>query len=93
MDLEEELKDVPVGGPLGIEDDLDRLGVTRMVVRVPAQARNEPPARIAVWVFSLIAALPRTLCCRSLTRLCRAGRVAICYQRCSCYQIPVKDIS
>ena len=32
MDLEEELEDVPVGGPLGIEDDLDRLGVTRMVV-------------------------------------------------------------
>jgi hypothetical protein len=32
VDLEEELEDVPVGGPLGIEDDLDRLGVTRMVI-------------------------------------------------------------
>ena len=32
VDLEEELQDVPVGGPLGIEGDLDRLGVTRMVV-------------------------------------------------------------
>jgi len=32
VDLEEELEDVAVGGPLGIEDDLDRLGVTRMVV-------------------------------------------------------------
>ena len=32
VDLEEELEDVPVGGPRGIEDDLDRLGVTRMVV-------------------------------------------------------------
>jgi hypothetical protein len=32
VDLEEELEDVPVGGPLGIEDDLDRLGVTWMVL-------------------------------------------------------------
>jgi hypothetical protein len=32
VDLEEELQDVPVGSPRGIEDDLDRLGVTRMVV-------------------------------------------------------------
>src|SRR5262249_52996014 len=32
VDLEEKLQDVPVGGPPGIEDDLDRLGVTRMVV-------------------------------------------------------------
>ena len=32
MDLEEELEDVPVGGLLGIKDDLDCLGVTRMVV-------------------------------------------------------------
>src|SRR5215475_4033136 len=31
VDLEEEFQDVPVGGPPGIEDDLDRLGVTRMV--------------------------------------------------------------
>ena len=31
MDLEEELEDVPIGDPLGVEDDLDRLGVTRMV--------------------------------------------------------------
>jgi len=31
VDLEEELQDVPVGGLPGIEDDLDRLGVTRMV--------------------------------------------------------------
>ena len=31
MDLEEELQDVPVGGPPGIDDDLDRLGMTRMV--------------------------------------------------------------
>ena len=31
VDLEEELQEVPVGGPLGVEDDLDRLGVTRMV--------------------------------------------------------------
>jgi hypothetical protein len=31
VDLEEELKDVPVGGPRGIEDDLDRLGVTGVV--------------------------------------------------------------
>src|SRR3954453_15440119 len=30
-DLEEELEDVPVGDPLGVEDDLDRLGVPRMV--------------------------------------------------------------
>ena len=33
MDLEEKLQDVPVGGPLRIEDDLDRLSVTRMVAR------------------------------------------------------------
>jgi hypothetical protein len=32
MDLEEKLEDVPVGGLLGIEDDLDRPGVPRMVV-------------------------------------------------------------
>src|SRR6202030_1827008 len=31
VDLEEELEDVPVGGPLGIEDDLDGLGVAGMV--------------------------------------------------------------
>src|ERR687897_2333287 len=31
VDLEEELQDVPVGDALGVEDDLDRLGVTRMV--------------------------------------------------------------
>src|SRR4051812_14847107 len=31
VDLEEELEDVPVGDALGVEDDLDRLGVTRMV--------------------------------------------------------------
>ena len=31
MDLEEELQDVPVGDPLGVEDDLDRLSVTRVV--------------------------------------------------------------
>src|SRR3954468_10591080 len=30
-DLEEELQDVPVGDALGVEDDLDRLGVPRMV--------------------------------------------------------------
>src|SRR5262249_57285272 len=30
VDLEEEFQDVPVGGPPGIEDDFDRLGVTRM---------------------------------------------------------------
>jgi hypothetical protein len=27
VDLEEELQDVPVGDPLGVEDDLDGLGV------------------------------------------------------------------
>jgi hypothetical protein len=32
VDLEEELQDVPVGGPPGIEDDLNRLCVTRVVV-------------------------------------------------------------
>jgi hypothetical protein len=31
VDLEEVLEDVPVGDALGVEDDLDRLGVTRMV--------------------------------------------------------------
>ena len=31
VDLEEELEDVAVGDALGVEDDLDRLGVTRMV--------------------------------------------------------------
>src|SRR4051812_32098610 len=31
VDLEEELEDVPVGDPLGVEDDLDRLGVPGMV--------------------------------------------------------------
>ena len=31
VDLEEELEDVSVGDALGVEDDLDRLGVTRMV--------------------------------------------------------------
>src|SRR5215217_5424913 len=31
VDLEEELEDVSVGDALGLEDDLDRLGVTRMV--------------------------------------------------------------
>ena len=31
MDLEEELEDVPVGDALGVEDDLDRLGVAGMV--------------------------------------------------------------
>src|SRR5919197_372982 len=31
VDLEEELEDVPVGAALGVEDDLDRLGVTGMV--------------------------------------------------------------
>jgi hypothetical protein len=53
VDLEEELEDVPVGGPPRIEDDLDRLGVTRMVVggRVVvlpagvADAREMTPAR------------------------------------------------
>ena len=74
---------VPVGGPLGIEDDLDRLGVTRMVaggrvVVLPAgvadaggddsvavaqqflRGPEQPPARIAVSVFSLIAVVNRT---------------------------------
>jgi hypothetical protein len=32
VDLEEELEDVPVGGPFGIEDNLDCLGVSRVVV-------------------------------------------------------------
>src|SRR4051794_14057488 len=31
VDLEEELEDVSIGDALGVEDDLDRLGVTRMV--------------------------------------------------------------
>jgi hypothetical protein len=31
VDLEEELEDVAVGDALGVEDDLDGLGVTRMV--------------------------------------------------------------
>src|SRR3954447_6365634 len=31
VDLEEEFEDVSVGDALGVEDDLDRLGVTRMV--------------------------------------------------------------
>src|SRR4051794_15205525 len=31
VDLEEELEDVPVGDALGVEDDLDRLGVTRVL--------------------------------------------------------------
>jgi hypothetical protein len=31
VDLEEELEDVPVGDALGVEDDLDRLGVARVV--------------------------------------------------------------
>src|SRR3954451_21993064 len=31
VDLEEELEDVPVGDPLRVEDDLDRLGVTGVV--------------------------------------------------------------
>ena len=31
VDLEEELQDVPVGDPVGAEDDLDRLGVAGMV--------------------------------------------------------------
>src|SRR6185436_15789735 len=31
VDLEEELENVPIGDALGVEDDLDRLGVTRMV--------------------------------------------------------------
>src|SRR4051794_39005898 len=31
VDLKEELEDVPVGDALGVKDDLDRLGVTRMV--------------------------------------------------------------
>src|SRR5687767_14417690 len=31
VDLEEELEDVPVGDALGVEDDLDRLGMTGMV--------------------------------------------------------------
>jgi len=83
--LAEKLEDDPVGGPFGIEDDLDRLGVTRMVVggRVilfpagvadavgddPSRWRSsscagqkQPPARIAISVFSLIAVLPATLC-------------------------------
>ena len=33
VDVEEEPDDVPVGGPLGIKDDLDRLGVPRMIMR------------------------------------------------------------
>jgi hypothetical protein len=31
VDLEEELEDVPVGDALGVEDDLDGLGMTGMV--------------------------------------------------------------
>jgi hypothetical protein len=31
VDLEEELEDVAVGDALGVEDDLDRLGVTGVV--------------------------------------------------------------
>src|SRR6185436_16195926 len=31
VDLEEELQDVPVGDALGVEDDLDRLGVPGVV--------------------------------------------------------------
>src|SRR5215475_1661285 len=44
VDLEEEFQDVPVGGPPGIEDDLDRLGVTRMVAggRVVVLAAGVP---------------------------------------------------
>src|SRR5215831_13511098 len=44
VDLEEELQDVPVGGPPGIEDDLDRLGVTCMVAggRVVVLAAGVP---------------------------------------------------
>ena len=44
MDLEEELEDVPEGDPVGIEDELDRLGVpTRLVLsRVVALATGPP---------------------------------------------------
>ena len=31
VDLEEELEQAPLGDPVRVEDDLDRLGVTRMV--------------------------------------------------------------
>jgi hypothetical protein len=34
VNLKEELEDVPIGGPRRIEDDLDRLGVTGMVLSV-----------------------------------------------------------
>ena len=84
VDLEEELEDGPVGGSRGIEDDLDRLGMTRVVaggrvvvlsagvadagrddpVAVAQQFRagqKQPPARIAVSVFSLIAVLTSSI--------------------------------
>src|ERR687896_210131 len=44
VDLEEELEDVPVGDALGGEDDLDRLGVTRMV---PVGGVVVPPAGVS----------------------------------------------
>jgi hypothetical protein len=44
VDLQEELEDGPVGGPRGIEDDLDRLGMTRMVA---GQASGEMPFFLA----------------------------------------------
>src|SRR3954451_100235 len=52
VDLEEELQDVPIGDPLGVEDDLDRLGVPRMVpvrrVLVLAARVSDPGGNDAV---------------------------------------------
>jgi hypothetical protein len=99
VDLEEELEDVPVGGPPAIEDDLDRLGVTGMVAggrvgvlpagvadavaMTPSRWRSsscasqkQPPARIAVSVFSLIGGPSSNVVLKIIAEGCWPGQTA-----------------
>src|SRR3954453_4659551 len=84
-DLEEELEDVPVGDPLGVEDDLDRLGVPRMVavgrVLVLATGVADPGGDDSLALAQQLLDAPeaaaredRGRCCHLLPSPCSEGR-------------------
>ena len=79
VDLEEELEDVPVGDALGVEDDLDRLGVTGMVpvgrVLVLPAGVSDPGGDDSVAAGAAAPGRPRSSLPRgSRSRRCRSSR-------------------